>query len=102
MMTVIPHHFFPAALLLCALRSKGFPYSPAFIKKIVENTAAPLGKHDPFSIGHGIIQVCFYACTNAILHSFSRTSFSVYMKINKHIYLPVPGLGLRQHIEYFY
>ena len=47
------------ALLLSALKSNGVPYNPAFIKKIIENTAVPLGHHDPFSIGHGIIQVCY-------------------------------------------
>jgi tripeptidyl-peptidase-2 len=45
------------ALLLSALKSNKVPYNPAFIKKIIENTAVPLGHHDPFSIGRGIIQV---------------------------------------------
>ena len=49
---------FVSALLLSALKSTKVPYNPAFIKKIIENTATPLGKHDPFSIGHGVIQVC--------------------------------------------
>lgn len=48
----------PAAALLSALKSCDIPYNPPFIKKIIENTAAPLGKFDCFSIGHGIIQVC--------------------------------------------
>lgn len=49
---------FLSALLLSALKSNKIPYSPALIKKIIENTATPLGKHDPFSVGHGVIQVC--------------------------------------------
>ena len=45
------------ALLLSALKSNGIPYTPALIKKIIENTAAPLGSHDQFSVGHGVLQV---------------------------------------------
>ena len=45
------------ALMLSALKSQDIPYTPASVKRILENTATPLGSHDPFSIGHGVIQV---------------------------------------------
>lgn len=45
------------ALMLSALKAEGVPYSPASVKRTVENTATPLGTHDKFSIGHGVIQV---------------------------------------------
>ena len=45
------------ALLLSALKSQGIPYTPASIKRTLENTATPLGAHDTFSVGHGVIQV---------------------------------------------
>ena len=50
--------FIFSALILSALKSDKIPYSPALMKKVIENTATPLGKHDPFSVGHGVIQVC--------------------------------------------
>ena len=46
------------ALFLSALKSQGIPYIPASIKRAIEGTAASLGQHPPFSIGHGVIQVC--------------------------------------------
>ena len=45
------------ALLLSALKSQAIPYTPASIKRTLENTATPLGAHDTFSVGHGVIQV---------------------------------------------
>ena len=45
------------ALLLSALKSQGIPYTPASIKRTLENTATPLGAHDTFSVGRGVIQV---------------------------------------------
>ena len=52
-----------AALMLSALKAEGVPYSPAAVKRILENTATPLGRHDKFSIGQGVIQVRLSACT---------------------------------------
>ena len=46
-----------SALLLSALKTQRIPYTPATIKRTVENTATTLGSHDSFSIGHGIVQV---------------------------------------------
>ena len=43
--------------LLSALKSQAIPYTPASIKQTLENTATPLGAHDTFSVGHGVIQV---------------------------------------------
>ena len=45
------------ALMLSALKAEGVAYSPASVKRTLENTAAPLGQHDKFSIGQGVIQV---------------------------------------------
>ena len=45
------------ALMLSALKAEGVCYSPASIKRVLENSAAPLGNHDKFSIGQGVIQV---------------------------------------------
>ncbi|XP_019851608.1 PREDICTED: tripeptidyl-peptidase 2 [Amphimedon queenslandica] len=45
------------ALLLSAIKYRGYDYTPALIKRVIEKTATPLGSHDPFSIGHGVIQV---------------------------------------------
>ena len=45
------------ALLLSALKTQSIPYTPATIKRTVENTATPLESHDSFSIGHGIVQI---------------------------------------------
>ena len=45
------------ALMLSALKAEGVSYSPASIKRVLENTAAPLSSHDKFSIGHGVLQV---------------------------------------------
>ena len=45
------------ALMLSALKAEGVSYSPASIKRVLENSAAPLGNHDKFSIGQGVIQV---------------------------------------------
>ena len=50
------------ALMLSALKAEKISYSPASIKRELENTAIPLGKHDKFSIGHGVIQVRPHAC----------------------------------------
>ena len=47
----------PPALLLSAIKYRGYDYTPALIKRVIEKTATPLGSHDPFSIGHGVIQV---------------------------------------------
>lgn len=47
------------ALLLSALKAQGLQYTPALIKRTIENTAIPLGSHDAFSIGHGVIQVLY-------------------------------------------
>ena len=52
-----------AALMLSALKAEGVPYSPASVKRTLENTATALGKHDKFSIGQGVIQVRLSACT---------------------------------------
>ena len=49
--------FVIAALLLSALKAEGVAYSPASVKRALENTAAPLGQHDKFSIGQGVVQV---------------------------------------------
>lgn len=43
--------------MLSALKAEGISYSPASIKRTLENSAAPLGSHDKFSIGQGVIQV---------------------------------------------
>ena len=43
--------------MLSALKAAGVAYSPASIKRALENSAAPLGNHDKFSIGQGVIQV---------------------------------------------
>jgi hypothetical protein len=51
------HTLIFSALLLSALKSQGIPYTPALVKRTLENTAAPLGTHDAFSIGHGVVQV---------------------------------------------
>ena len=48
---------FLVALMISALKAQGVPYSPAAIKQSLSNTAVPLGSHDPFSVGHGVIQV---------------------------------------------
>ena len=45
------------ALLLSAIKFRGQQYTPALVKRVIEKTATPLGSHDPFSIGHGVIQV---------------------------------------------
>jgi hypothetical protein len=57
-----------AALMLSALKAEGVPYSPASVKRTLENTAAALGKHDKFSIGQGVIQVRLSACTVCYIH----------------------------------
>lgn len=47
---------FPA-LMISGLKSQSVVYSPASIKRVLENTAIPLGSHDSFSVGQGVIQV---------------------------------------------
>ena len=49
--------FFSLALLISALKAGDISYTPAVVKRTIENTAATFGSHDPLSIGHGIIQV---------------------------------------------
>lgn len=52
------------ALMLSAFKFQSIAYCPSSIKRVLANTAAPLGQHDPlsvgydpFSVGYGIIQV---------------------------------------------
>ena len=56
-------HYFTSALLLSALKARGIPYTPSLIKRVLENTAVPLGSSgscDLFSSGHGVLQVCVF------------------------------------------
>ena len=55
--SVIDSLNFPAALMLSAFKAQHVAYSPASIKRTLCNSALPLGTHDSFSVGQGIIQV---------------------------------------------
>ena len=48
-----------SALLLSALKTEGIAYLPAYIKRELQNAAKPLGPHDVFSAGYGVIQVIY-------------------------------------------
>jgi len=48
--------FFLLALMLSGLKAQGIPYCPWSIKRAVGNTACPLGDHDQFSVGQGVLQ----------------------------------------------
>lgn len=52
------------ALLLSALKARSIPYTPAAIKRTIEATAIPLGSHDAFSIGQGLLQVHIHTHIN--------------------------------------
>jgi hypothetical protein len=52
-----------AALMMSSLKAQDVAYSPASIKRTVGNTATPLGSHDAFSVGHGVIQVYTFLST---------------------------------------
>ena len=43
--------------MLSAFKVQNIAYCPSSIKQVVGNTAAPLGDHNQFSMGHGVIQV---------------------------------------------
>ena len=43
--------------MISDLKTQSIPYTPSAIKHTLTNTAIPLGSFDPFSIGHGVIQV---------------------------------------------
>jgi len=45
------------ALLLSALKAQNIPYSPYSIRRSLENTALKVPNYDPFTHGHGLIQV---------------------------------------------
>ena len=45
------------AVLLGALRKEDISYSPASLKRVIENTAQPLPGEDVFSQGHGLLRV---------------------------------------------
>ena len=67
------------ALMMSGFKSEGTAYSPAAIKRTVIDTATPLGSHDSFSVGHGVIQVCFEcrACVNVCVCVCSSHAYAV-------------------------
>lgn len=83
----------PAALMMSAFKAQGVTHSPASIKRTLSNTATPLGSHDAFSVGHGVIQVSCGPRSNTgepelwAMEYHHNTGFSIlWQKISRDLY----------------
>lgn len=90
--------FFVVALLLSALKSSGIPYTSTFLKKVIANTATPLGSHDNFSVGYGVLQVCGVfgyiltcICICVSLHT-SGTNLDAYVHVGTYVHVEAPTM----------
>lgn len=45
------------SVLVSGLKAKKLPYSPYSVRRSLENTALKIPNWDPFTYGHGLIQV---------------------------------------------
>uniref|UniRef100_A0A2R5LKX2 Tripeptidyl-peptidase 2 n=1 Tax=Ornithodoros turicata TaxID=34597 RepID=A0A2R5LKX2_9ACAR len=52
-----PHVAGCVALLVSGLKQKEVPYSPYSVRRAMENTALKVSTWEPFSMGHGLVQV---------------------------------------------
>lgn len=46
------------ALLVSALKAEKRAYTPASVRRAIENTARPVASIEKFALGHGLLQVC--------------------------------------------